>query len=74
MCICDPDPDPAANPAPMDTSQPLLVADWARRGLIGIVVAVLALPLFAHGCHTGDHDDEPAFHPPTHPHEPPWGF
>lgn len=21
-------------------------------------------PIFAHGCHTGDHDDEPAFAPP----------
>ncbi len=25
---------------------------------------LLALALFAHGCHTGDHDDEPAVAPP----------
>ena len=24
---------------------------------------LVAVPLFAHGCHTGDHDDEPAVVP-----------
>jgi hypothetical protein len=27
---------------------------------------LLALPIFAHGCHRGDHDDEPAFIPIEH--------
>lgn len=28
-----------------------------------LVPLVLALPVFAHGCHTGDHDDEPSAAP-----------
>jgi hypothetical protein len=28
-----------------------------------VFVAALALPVFAHGCHAGDHDDEPLFIP-----------
>jgi hypothetical protein len=28
-----------------------------------LIVVVLALPIFAHGCHAGDHDDEPALFP-----------
>jgi hypothetical protein len=30
-----------------------------------LIPVVLAVPLFAHGCHTGDHDDEPVFAPPV---------
>ena len=29
-----------------------------------LIPLVLAVPLFAHGCHMGDHDDEPALAPP----------
>lgn len=28
-----------------------------------VIVVVLALPIFAHGCHAGDHDDEPVLFP-----------
>ena len=27
------------------------------------IAAILLFPIFAHGCHRGDHDDEPAFAP-----------
>jgi hypothetical protein len=27
--------------------------------LLFAVVALVVLPIFAHGCHRGDHDDEP---------------
>ena len=30
---------------------------------VAVVVLLLALPIFAHGCHTGDHDDEPLLVP-----------
>jgi hypothetical protein len=30
-----------------------------------LMVIALALPIFAHGCHTGDHDDEPSLIPPS---------
>ena len=30
------------------------------------VVVLVALPIFAHGCHRGDHDDEPVFVPMDH--------
>jgi len=34
--------------------------------LVWLLLAVaLALPVFAHGCHTGDHDDEPLLSPPS---------
>ena len=33
-------------------------------GLLALVA--LAVPLFAHGCHAGDHDDEPVFAPQQH--------
>ena len=29
----------------------------------GVAVALLTLPILAHGCHRGDHDDEPAVFP-----------
>jgi hypothetical protein len=35
------------------------------------VIALLTLPIFAHGCHTGDHDDEPVFVPQAHDPESP---
>jgi hypothetical protein len=35
------------------------------------VFLALVVPIFAHGCHGGDHDDEPAFAPPARRHEPP---
>ncbi|HJZ59784.1 MAG TPA: hypothetical protein VKE74_32885 [Gemmataceae bacterium] len=35
---------------------------WAFAALL-VLLASLAIPLFAHGCHTGDHDDEPLFVP-----------
>ena len=38
-----------------------------------LLVVVLVVPLFAHGCHRGDHDDEPAQSPPVRHHEPRWG-
>lgn len=44
------------------------------RALVVLVLALLALPIVAHGCHTGDHDDEPAFLPPAHCPEPPGEF
>ena len=31
--------------------------------LFAVVVMLLTLPIFGHGCHRGDHDDEPAFVP-----------
>lgn len=34
------------------------------------VVLSLAVPLFAHGCHRGDHDDEPSVAPPALPRDP----
>ncbi len=34
-----------------------------------LISVILVLPLFAHGCHTGDHDDEPQFAPPAHHRE-----
>ena len=34
------------------------------------VVLSLVVPVFAHGCHAGDHDDEPAVAPPVRLHEP----
>jgi hypothetical protein len=42
-------------------------------GVIGRLLfpVVLALLIFAHGCHTGDHDDEPSFGPPVQEMEPP---
>jgi hypothetical protein len=36
-----------------------------------LILVVLALPIFAHGCHSGDHDDEPLFAPPAQQQEPP---
>jgi hypothetical protein len=42
-----------------------------RRALVFFVIALLTLPIFAHGCHTGDHDDEPAFVPSARTQEPP---
>lgn len=43
----------------------------ARRVLVFFTIALLTLPIFAHGCHTGDHDDEPLFLPPARSQEPP---
>lgn len=34
-----------------------------RRAFWFLAVALTTLPLFAHGCHRGDHDDEPLFVP-----------
>ncbi|MBA4190173.1 MAG: hypothetical protein C0467_19485 [Planctomycetaceae bacterium] len=34
--------------------------------LIFAAIAFLVLPIFAHGCHRGDHDDEPLFVPVEH--------
>jgi hypothetical protein len=36
-----------------------------------LTAALLALAIFAHGCHSGDHDDEPLFAPPARQQEPP---
>lgn len=36
-----------------------------------LIPVVLALLVLAHGCHTGDHDDEPSFGPPVQEMEPP---
>ena len=33
---------------------------------VAFAAMLLALPIFAHGCHRGDHDDEPAFIPVEH--------
>lgn len=30
-----------------------------------LMAGMLTLPIFAHGCHTGDHDDEPLLIPPS---------
>lgn len=30
-----------------------------------LIPVLVAVPLFAHGCHTGEHDDEPAVAPPV---------
>ena len=30
-----------------------------------LLAGLLALPIFAHGCHTGDHDDEPLLISPS---------
>jgi hypothetical protein len=45
------------------------VSPPARRALVFFVTAILLIPIFAHGCHTGDHDDEPAFVPPARTQE-----
>lgn len=29
-----------------------------------VVAFLLAVPIFGHGCHRGDHDEEPLFVPP----------
>ena len=29
-----------------------------------LIPLLLAVPIFGHGCHRGDHDDEPVFAPP----------
>lgn len=42
----------------------------AARLLPLFVVLSLVVPVFAHGCHAGDHDDEPAVAPPVRLHEP----
>jgi hypothetical protein len=34
--------------------------------LVFAVVVLVALPIFAHGCHRGDHDDEPLVAPLDH--------
>ena len=34
------------------------------------VLLALVVPVFAHGCHGGDHDDEPAFVPPVRHQQP----
>ena len=31
--------------------------------VVPFAAVLLALPIFAHGCHSGDHDDEPLFAP-----------
>lgn len=36
-----------------------------------LIPAIVALLIFAHGCHTGDHDDEPSFAPRVLDPEPP---
>jgi hypothetical protein len=36
-----------------------------------LIPVVLALVIFSHGCHTGDHDDEPSFAPPVRDTESP---
>jgi hypothetical protein len=36
-----------------------------------LIPIVVALAIFAHGCHTGDHDDEPSVAPRVHDQEPP---
>jgi hypothetical protein len=48
-------------------------ASGIRLGAIGwfLVPVSLALLIFAHGCHTGDHDDEPSLGPPVQEMEPP---
>jgi hypothetical protein len=39
--------------------------------LFAVVVMLLALPIVGHGCHRGDHDDEPVFAPMDQHAEPP---
>jgi hypothetical protein len=34
-----------------------------RAWWFGVAVALVTLPILAHGCHRGDHDDEPAVAP-----------
>jgi hypothetical protein len=51
-----------------DYTQPGARLSVIIRLLIPIVVVLV---LFAHGCHTGDHDDEPLFAPRVHDQEPP---
>lgn len=46
--------------------RPALGCPWRYAWLL----AVLVCPLFAHGCHTGDHDDELSASPPAG-HSPP---
>jgi len=36
-----------------------------------LIPIVAALVIFAHGCHTGDHDDEPSLAPLVRDQEPP---
>ncbi len=45
-----------------DVSSPPLRVSLSP-ALILAAVAMLALPIFAHGCHRGDHDDEPLYAP-----------
>jgi len=41
-----------------------------RAVLYVLIPVVLALFIFAHGCHVGDHDDEPSLVPWVHDPEP----
>jgi hypothetical protein len=44
------------------------MAGWLQTAAVAFALA-LAIPVFAHGCHSGDHDLEPA-HIPTPTNEP----
>jgi hypothetical protein len=37
-----------------------------RSWVFAIVAMLLTLPILGHGCHRGDHDDEPLFAPLDH--------
>jgi len=43
---------------------------FARPAFWFFVAAILLFPIFAHGCHRGDHDDEPCFVPHIQTGEP----
>jgi hypothetical protein len=48
---------------PQQTRRPVLQADSSSCWRWAWVAAILVWPIFAHGCHTGDHDDELALTP-----------
>ena len=45
-------------------------ASVPRAVWFAVLALLLTLPIFAHGCHRGDHDDEPQFAPIDHPTSP----
>lgn len=47
--------------------QPIAVP---RPWWFAVAAIVVILPIFAHGCHRGDHDDEPLFVPMDHRMQP----
>ena len=56
-----------------DNNQDAKSEPWFWLSPVACLLApvMLALAIFAHGCHSGDHDDEPLFAPPSQQPESP---